>query len=185
MVDVEVTQQGRRRPPKPLRARRRLLAIAAIFVGVSSFFSSLISIDPPVLGTSQWSAWRISWQTYEGSLPNREVSKECERCGQRWALILWSVPKEYLVAYLLLPIALVAVLRFRSERMLAVVGAIGCLLTWNEFKWKYTSQDLGDIFYGHLGTASHVHLGPLTATLGLVMTALLAIGLSPDLDESL
>jgi hypothetical protein len=77
------------------------------------------------------------------------------------------------------------VCHYRSEGMLAIVGGIGCMIIWQEPRWKLNAKDLADIFYGPLWGEHHVHLGQLSLTLGIVMLGLLAIGLSPDLDELL
>ena len=151
-----------------------------------SFFYPLISIDPPILGKNQWSPWSIAQQIYDGNLPNPELTEECERCSQaRWALILWAIPKEFTIAYALLPIALFVVAGPAWDLPLALMGGLGALLVGNEFKWRYTAKSLTDIFYGRLWGTQHVHIARLTVTLGIVMLALLMIGLMPDLDESL
>jgi hypothetical protein len=167
-----------------LGRRRRILAYLVITIGLYTFFSPLISIDQSVLDKNQWSAWNIVWQVYEGNLPDKGVGRECERCGQRWVGVLWAVPKEYPIVYLLMPVALFAVGYYRSQRMLTILAGIGAAIAWEELKWNIAGQELGETFFG-TPLAPPAHTAKLTLALLAVMGALLVIALNPDLDEML
>jgi hypothetical protein len=60
---------GRRGPMTPLGARRRQLASLVIVVGFRTFFIPLVTIDPPVLGRTRWSALNIAAEIYRRNLP--------------------------------------------------------------------------------------------------------------------
>ena len=77
----------------PLGKRRKSLAFFVVALGIISFFWPLITTDPPVLGKTQWSAWNVVCQIYQGNLPNRKLSDTCERCDRQWVLALFYVPK--------------------------------------------------------------------------------------------
>src|SRR5207248_5804490 len=68
----------------------------------SSDLWPLITTDPPVLGKTQWSAWNVACQIYQGNLPNRKLSDTCERCDRQWVLALFYVPKLPTALYVLI-----------------------------------------------------------------------------------
>ena len=120
---------------------------------------------------------------YNGTLPNREVSEDCETCNQQWVAVLWSVPKDYLATYALAFIALLIVLFSPWQRLLAWVSGFGLMIMWEDMRFRAGTQALQEIFYGNRSGRVH-DLGLAYALCG-VMAVLLLIALSPDLDELL
>src|SRR5205823_14993456 len=72
----------------PLGKRRKSLAFFVVALAIISFFWPLILTDPPLLGTSQWSAWTVAWPIFQSNPTNRQVTDPCERCGRHGALAL-------------------------------------------------------------------------------------------------
>ena len=165
---------------KPLGMRRKTLAFV-VALGILSFFWPLITIDPPVLERTQWSAWNVAWQIYQGNLPNRSLSDTCERCDRQWVLALFYVPKSPTAVYLLMVLALVLLCVSRSAWPLGLIGTMGAILTWASWKWDSTAFE--ELFYGGL-FAGHVRLGQFMFLLLLVMVALVVISRTEDLDEA-
>jgi len=113
---------------RPLGRPRRVLALVVIGMGLVTFFIPLIAINPPVLETTHWSAFRTVSRMYEGRLPE----PVCERCGEPLVRSLLALPFEVTAAYLLLACALAALFFPESPKVLTAVGTIGSLLclTW-------------------------------------------------------
>ena len=93
-------------------------------MGLVTFFIPLIAINPPVLETTHWSAFRTVYRMYEGRLPE----PVCERCGEPLFRSLLALPFEVTVAYVLLVCALAALFFPESPKILTVVDTIGSLL---------------------------------------------------------
>ena len=62
--------RGQRRPIGLLGAKRRLLAISILVLGLTTFFIPLISTDPAVMGTGSWSLWNVVAAVQNGTLTN-------------------------------------------------------------------------------------------------------------------
>ena len=111
----------------PLGKRRKSLAFFVVALGIISFFWPLITTDPPVLGKTQWSAWNVACQIYQGNLPNRKLSDTCERCDRQWVLALFYVPKLPTALYVLIVLALALLWLSRSATALALLGTMGAI----------------------------------------------------------
>jgi hypothetical protein len=151
---------------KPLGKRRRSFAFLVIGVGILTFFTPLVAVNPPVADKAQWSAFDLAWRMY-GPGP---VS------GPTAALHL---PTDIAVVYAFMFLALVVLLFSSSSKVLATIGAIGCIVSWQA--WKWDNIEFQRMFYGSL-LIGHVQFGRLMFTLLMVMGALVAISLKDGLD---
>jgi hypothetical protein len=160
---------------RPLGRRRRALALVVIGIGLVTFFIPLIAINPPVLETTRWSAFRTVYLMYEGRLPE----PVCERCGEPLVRSLLALPFEVSVAYLLLVCALGTLFFAESPRTLCVIGAIGslfCLRMGIATNWAFEQT-----FYGTFFHVRRVHDFQLVTTLLAVMLFLVYISLTDSL----
>jgi hypothetical protein len=137
--DIRITLFSR-----PLGRRRRLLALLAVGAGLLTFFVPLVTIDPPVLGITHWSAFNTVTSMYEGKLSQ----PVCERCGEPLIRSMLALPIEISVVYLLFGCALVALCFSESPKILAVLASIGsivCLNAGYATMWAFE-----ETFYGRI-----------------------------------
>jgi hypothetical protein len=144
-------------------------------MGLVTFFIPLIAINPPVLETTHWSAFRTVYRMYEGRLPE----PVCERCGEPLVRSLLALPFEMTVAYLLLVCALVALFFPESPKVLTAVGTIGSLLCLH--MGVATDWAFEETFYGAFFHVRRVHDFWLVTTLLAVMLSLVYISLTVSL----
>ena len=166
----------------PLGKRRKSLAFFVVALGIISFFWPLITTDPPVLGKTQWSAWNVACQIYQGNLPNRKLSDTCERCDRQWVLALFYVPKLPTALYVLIVLALVLLCLSRSATALALLGTMGAIAAWQSWRWDESGFER--LFYGHL-FVGHVRFGRFMFLWLVLMVALVVISHTEDLDQGL
>ena len=156
-----------------LGQRRKLLALLIVVSGLLTFFLPLITTEPSVLGRTAWSPWDILWGVYKGDLlPNRSD--------------VFSLPLMAPLIYVLLLIALAALLQSRSPDVLARIAAIGCCCIW---LWRGDRISFEEMFYGHFSyqhfsLIRRVGFGTLTITLLGVMGLLLLLAMDKNLDEA-
>jgi len=143
-----------------------------------TFFIPLIAINPPVLETTHWSAFRTVHRMYEGRLPE----PVCERCGEPLVRSLLALPFEVTVAYLLLVCALAALFFPESPKILTVVGTIGSLLCLH--MGVATDWAFEETFYGAFVHVRRVHDFWLVATLLAVMLSLVYLSLTVSLGSN-
>jgi hypothetical protein len=165
---------------EPFGARRRALALLVIAVGMLTFFVPLVTTDPPVVGTSRWSAFAIVMRMYEGKLPE----PICERCGEPLIRSLLALPITVSVNYALMVVALVALSFPESPGFLRKVTLVGGLFDLIGVNYSGTKWGFENTFYGRIYTYSvHVHYRWLTDPLLLVMVTLFFISVKKDLDR--
>jgi hypothetical protein len=159
----------------------RFLALSIAAAGILTFFGPLVTVDPPVAGTTRWSAFSIVLQMYNGVLP----SPICERCGEPvirtfLALPLW-VTAEY---FLILAALVILCLRMPANaiKSMAIGGVISCYEGWY---WRdFGAWNFEETFFGSSGHG-HIHYGGLLATHLVVMGVLFMACLDLRDDESL
>jgi hypothetical protein len=173
----------------PLGPKRRPLALMVVVGGILTFFVPLVSTNPPVVGTTDWSAFSIVRQMYFGELPQ----PICETCGKPIIRSLLALPLLVTLVYLLMIFALVAVCFSTAPVYLARVGLVGIFLSLDTYmprggtnfvtKWEFEKT-----FYGHplsLAPSSNgpVYYGWLTVAMCAVMGALVLVATHEDLDS--
>jgi hypothetical protein len=171
----------------PLGPKRRLLALIVVAGGILTFFLPLISTQPPVLQTSDWSPFAIVRQIYIGRLPQ----PICERCGEPAIRSLLALPLDVAVVYGLILSALV-VLCVRKSAALAWIGIVGANLSLATYMLRggtnfATKWEFEKTFYGEPQSLASSSNGPvlygwLTFALLLVMCALVFVAIREDLD---
>jgi hypothetical protein len=135
----------RDRVDQPLGRRRRLFALFVILMGMLSVLVPLMTIDPPVAGASQWSAFDVVHRMYEGKLPE----PTCERCGEPMVRSLLALPLDVSLSYLMLALGLVALYFPKSPgalRALAFLGGVNSGFAQNRHS---TAREFSESFYGH------------------------------------
>lgn len=154
---------GRRGPMTPLGRRRRQLASLVIAIGLYTFFVPLVTIDPPVLGRTQWSALNIASEIYRRKLPVPEGRFD-------------PGLTEITLIYVFMAFSVAALGFSRAQEALRVIALFGTVLSslakwWgNSFVWT---------FFGYFGPIANwrVRPGPAWYVLPFVMPVLLLISL--------
>jgi len=159
-----------------------LLALTVIVVGILTFFAPIVSTDPPVMQTTQWSPFTIVRQMYLGKLPQ----PTCERCGEPAVRSLLALPVLVMAVYALMLLALFP-LCFSDAQALANIGLIGALLSLGTYTHFATKWEFEETFYGQpqsLAPSSNgpVFYGLLTIAMFAVMGALVFIAAHEELD---
>lgn len=167
----------------PLGRNRRLLALFVILAGIFSVFVPLVTIDPPVAGAAQWSAFEVVHQMYGGRLPQ----PTCERCGEPMVRALLALPLDVSVSYLMLALGVVALCFPESPRALRALAFVGGVNSGFAQNRHATAREFSESFYGHYSSyrdsVTHVHCGWLTILLLCGMAMLFYISITPALDR--
>lgn len=145
----------------------RSLALVVIALGLLSFFLPLITVEPPVLEATHWSAFDIVRQMYLGHLH----APVCERCGEPEVRALMALPALVTAIYLMMVIALVPLSVPYAENTVATMAGLGCLGSLY-LSGHATASDFEDTFFGHWSHIRHVHYGMLQLALLGVMASL-------------
>lgn len=153
-----------------LGARRRLLAVSVLAIGLVTIFVPPIGTDPPVIGTSKWSLWSVGCGIHKHTLPGPPNTNFIVVLGSLYAIMLVDL------------IGLCATTLFSVTKIQTTIALIGvwlsCVARYShlgEKNWKLES-----LFYGE--SSGHVTLSHLTTRLIVVMAALLLICLDAMLD---
>lgn len=173
----------------PLGPKRRSLALMVVVGGILTFFVPLVSTNPPVVGTTEWSPFSIVRQMYFGRLPQ----PICETCGEPIIRSLLALPPFVTIVYALMISALVALCFPAAPVALARMGLIGIVLSLDTYMFRggvnfVTKWEFEKTFYGDpqsLAPSSNgpVHYGWLTVAMFAVMGALVFIATHEDLDS--
>jgi hypothetical protein len=159
----------------PLGVHPRLSALLVITLGLLTFFIPLVTVDPPVLDKTHWSAFDMVRQMYQGNLH----APACERCGERVVRALVALPFLVSSIYALMIAALLPLsVPYAMNTLAAIsgIGVAGSLSLWrNATAWAFE-----DTFYGRSSRVRHVHYGSLQFALFGVMVALFIIAISRD-----
>lgn len=155
---------GRRGPMTSLGRRRRQLGFLVIVMGFCTFFVHLVTIDPPVLGRTHWSALDIASGIYQRRLPVPEGRLD-------------PGLTEITLIYVFMAFAAAALAFSRAQEALRVIALFGTVLSslakwWGgAFVWT---------FFGYFGPVANwrVKPGPAWYVLPLVMPVLLLISLT-------
>ena len=144
------------------------MAFVVLVLGMMTPFGTLVNVNPPVMGRSQWTSWQILLEVYRGKLPVREGSFDL-------GLI------EIAGTYLLIALSLAALLFSRPQKVFKVTGGIGIFLSYGARWWHMTFVST---FYGYFGHTEswHITAGPACYVLPLIMPVLLFITLSKSLE---
>jgi hypothetical protein len=164
--------------------RRKSLVLFVATLGLISFFSAQLIVDPPVLEKTRWSPWDVAWQLYQGGLPHPSLRETCERCDHQYVVALFYVPHSLAIIYLLFALAPISLLASQSKGLLTVIGFLGGMLAYANGRWS-GPHDLKILFYGFLAPGRVSGLNNLMLELLVLMIALLAIARVDDLDEAL
>jgi hypothetical protein len=135
-----------------LGPRRRTLALMVSMLGILTLFVPLVTVDPPVLGATHWSAFNIVWETYQGRLPH----PSCERCGEPLVRAFLALPVAVTVEYLILTFIFFALCSSCSPRTVVGVALFGICIT-TQWVWHHTTRtEFRETFYelrnGDVGT---------------------------------
>jgi hypothetical protein len=163
------------------------MALIVVVGGIVTFFLPLVSTNPPVLQTSDWSPFDILRQIYLGHLPQ----PICERCGEPAIRSLLALPFEVTVVYGLMLSALVAVW-LRKSAALAWIGIVGVYFSLDTYMLKGGTNFAAKwgfewTFYGQPQSLQPSARGPvlygwLITALLTVMVALVFIAIREDFD---
>lgn len=153
-------------PMKALGEERKLLALLVIAIGVCTFFLPMVSLKPPLLNRTEWSALNIVSHVYERKLPVP---------GGRLDEGLIEIG----LTYLLLPFALIATYLPGPPRALKVISGIGFVCGSLARFWEHTFMNTFGWEYFAPGHMTH---GPAWWILPWIMPALLAICFAKRLD---
>ena len=155
---------------RPFGLHPRASALLVIALGLLTFFLPLITVDPPVLDTTHWSAFNIVLQMYRGNLH----APACERCGVPLVRAFVALPAPVTAIYLLMLVALVPLsVPYAMNTVAAIsgLGGIASLYLWRPgTAWAFEAT-----FYGHWSRVARVHYGLLQLALLGVMAALFLI----------
>jgi len=143
----------------------RFLALSIVAAGIFTFFWPLVTVDPPVAGTTRWSAFSIVFQMYNGVLP----SPICERCGEPSVRALLALPLDFAAAYVLMAFMAIALSLRVPARVVMWFPLIwiSVVIRWRvgtriEFeKTFFGISQHGSVHYGGLLTAHLVVMGAL------------------------
>jgi len=153
-----------------LGRRRKGLAFLVLGIGLASFIGTLVVIDPAVMGRSQWSALDMASGIWDGSFPPSK--------GGGIGIVLIDLA----LAYLLLLFSLLAFCFSRSQKLLKVIGVIGCLLSIEAL--GRGEQSFKRMFFGLASAHGHATItyGAAMYVLSLAMSALVLISMLDLLD---
>ena len=157
----------------------RFIALAIVAAGILTFFWPLVTVDPPVAGTTRWSAFSIVLQMYNGVLP----PPICERCGDPWVRALLALPFTIVLDYLFMAAAaLILCLRMPARVVVwtTLLGGYNCLNGWR----VGTRLAFEETFFG-FSRNGRVHYGGLLAAQLVVLGALFLACLDLRDEESL
>ena len=158
---------------RPFGLHPRASALLVTTLGLLTFFLPLITVDPPVMDTTHWSAFDIVRQMYRGNLH----APACERCGVPLVRAFVALPAPVTAIYLTMVVALVPLsVPYAMNTVAAIsgLGGIASLYLWR----RGTAWAFEDTFYGHWSDLRHVHYACLQLALLGVMVALLLIARS-------
>ncbi|HUJ94261.1 MAG TPA: hypothetical protein VLW84_03275 [Terriglobales bacterium] len=150
--------------------RRKLFAAVVLGAGFLTFFLPLIGIDHPVLNRTQWSMFDVISNVYHGTLfPSRTE--------------LGSIPIALPIIYLIMLCSFLVICFFRSQNALRFATIAGILLAVRSWYWERT--DFERMFHSASGSQAwpHVNLAPLSLSLLGLMSALLYITITDNLDS--
>jgi hypothetical protein len=156
---------------KPLGRRRKGLIFVVLGIGLASFIGTLVFVDPAVMGRAQWSALDMASGTRDGTFPLSG--------GGGFGIVLIDLA----LAYLLIVFSLLAFCFSRSQKLLKVIGVIGCLLSIEAL--GRGEQSIKMMFFGLASTRGQgtITYGAAMYVLSLVMSALLLISMLDLLDD--
>ncbi len=153
---------------KPLGRNRRVLALLIIAIGVYSFFTTMVVVEPPIVNLARWSALDITLRVYDGRLP-------APGGGFDEGLL------EIAFIYVLMMLAVAALCVPGRPRALLVISSIGFVPSLLAKFWDGTFHRLFG-YYGHI-QQWHMTRGLTWWVLPWIMPALLAICFAEALDE--
>jgi hypothetical protein len=156
-------------PVEPLGRQRKSLAFLALGLGLATFFGTLVVVNPAVMSRSQWSAVDMVSGIWDGTFPPPK--------GGGFGIVLIDLA----LAYLLILVALITFCFSRSQKLLKVVGLIGCLLSIEALGRGDRSFKV--TFFG-VATAqgNTINYGAAMYMLPLAMAALVLISVLDSLD---
>jgi hypothetical protein len=155
-----------------LGRRRRLIAIALIAIGLSTFVAPTITTDPAVLARVQWCPFDILTRIHEGSLPTHTGDE----------LGIAGVVGYFVESYLLLLFALLTVTFLPSRKVLMVIALLNAVIG-SATDSRYGPGDFWRLFYGSLNSGfGQVHLGQHKLMLLAVNLLLLGVVFFPHWD---
>jgi hypothetical protein len=145
-----------------------MLALCVIALAVSTFFSPMVVLNPPLFGRTAWSPHQIALGIWERQLPVR---------GGHFELELIEIG----FIYALLPPALAALMWAVNQRKaLRIIGSIGFVPSFLGKFWQHAFMfTFGWQYWG----SGHMQRGPAWWILPWIMPALLLISFL-DLDRS-
>jgi len=151
---------------------RKLLALIVIALGILTFFLPLVSVNPPVMSQTDWSAFDIVSFVSQGDLVRSSSD-------------LQLFPVEIAIVYSLLLIAFYVVSIARSQRRLLHIGVVGIGLIL--YGWSRAANTFEVALYRNypateISPGQHVMFGDLMAAQLLVIGALLFLATSEFLD---
>jgi hypothetical protein len=173
---VDIPPLNPTRNPTPLSSRYWLIALVLILVGLGTFVAPMFTTDPPVLSRAHWSPLDILTQMQAGTLP---VSNYHHR--EPWGMD--PVTIDFVLQYVPLLVALLAVVALPSTNLLRGVATWGVLFWWRGIKvWEfellfYTSPTRFDLFDKYRRVHSSQPL-----MLAIINLLLLGITFLPDKD---
>jgi hypothetical protein len=157
-------------PAKLLGRRRKSLVFLALGIGLATFVGTLVIIDPAVMGRSQWSAFDMASGIWDGTFP--------PSAGGGVGIVLIDLA----LAYLLMLFSLLLFCFSRSQKLLKLIGLIGCLLAVEAL--GRGEQSFKGMFFGLVPAAGHatIDYGVAMYVLSLAMSVLLLISMLDLLD---
>jgi hypothetical protein len=160
-------------PPWLFGIPPRSSALLVIGFGLLTFFLPLVTVDPPVLAATHWSAFDIVRQMYLGNLH----SPACERCGEPLVRALVALPAPVTAIYIMMVVALMPLSVPYAMNTVAAISGLGGIASLYLSR-PGTGWAFEDTFYGHWSYVQHVHYGLLQLALLTVMAALFLIARS-------
>ena len=163
--------RGQRRPIGLLGAKRRLLAISILVLGLTTFFIPLISTDPAVMGTGSWSLWNVVAAVQNGTLTNPPNLNFIVIPGSIY--VLMAVDLLGLCFSTLFSVS-------KVQATISLIGAWLCLVA----RYSHLGQknwELDRFFYGRI-PIGHANSGLLTTWLLVVTSTLFLVCLDATLD---
>jgi hypothetical protein len=151
---------------------RKLLVLVVLALAVLSFFLPLVSVSPPVMSQTRWSAFDIVSYVYQAGLVRSSSD-------------LLNFPIEFALAYILALIAFYVLTLRRSQRTLVHIGVFGVGLLL--YGWTRAAETFGialfrDFPATEITSTPKVGFNDLLAALLLIMSSLLFITASEFID---
>jgi hypothetical protein len=147
---------------EPLDHREKALIFVALAIGLFTFFSTVVTVEPAVLGRSGWSALNFVSALRDGTFPPSK--------GGGLGIVLVDIT----LAYLLMLAATIAFCFSQSRKLLKMIGLFGCLLGIEALGWG--EQSFKGMFFGFSAQGS-VSYGPAMYGISLAVAALLLVSL--------